>query len=410
MNLGVFEDDGYARLLPLTWLRPACELLVGQDRLLDKLIAQTGLRPARMWTREALEPVVAERHALAAPEPGADWWLFNSRALATGPLTPPPTGTAWIVDDELVAVALADDAAQTLTSATLLEPAARSAWLADMQIAPPPPGLRLLRYPWDFVGANEGELRRQFLGGGQVLGDVHPGAHLVAPESIHVAVGAVVKPGVVLDASDGPITLAAGATVQPNAVLEGPCYIGPGSIVRPGSAIREATTLGPVCKIGGEVEASVILGYSNKQHDGFLGHSYVANWVNLGADTVTSDLKNTYGTIRVSLNGVAVESGQRFVGATIGDHAKTGIGTILPTGCVIGAAANVFCSHAAPKFVPSFGWLTDDGLQAAKADKIVQIAEAVMARREKTLSAAERALLAHVAVAARAAEAAGWAS
>src|SRR5262249_54025468 len=159
---------------------------------------------------------------------------------------------------------------------------------------------------------------------------------LVNEHAIHVAAGATIKPGVVLDADHGPIHIDRDALIEPNAVLQGPCYIGPGSIIRPGAAIRENTTIGPVCKVGGEVEASIFQGYANKQHDGFLGHSFVSPWANLGADTVTSDLKNTYGTIRVHLNGVGVESGQQFIGSIIGDHAKTGIGTILPTGCVLG--------------------------------------------------------------------------
>jgi hypothetical protein len=128
----------------------------------------------------------------------------------------------------------------------------------------------------------------------------------------------------------------------------------------------------------------------------------------LGAGTVNSDLKNTYGTIRVALNGKPVETGQRFVGATIGDHAKTGIGTCLPTGAVIGVAANVFTRAPVPKFVPSFAWLTDEGLATYRPDKAVEIARTVMARRKVTLSPAEAALLAGVPSRARTVEAAGW--
>ena len=146
----------------------------------------------------------------------------------------------------------------------------------------------------------------------------------------------------------------------------------------------------------------------NKQHDGFLGHSFVAEWVNLGADTITSDLKNTYGTIRVFINGVGVESGQHFVGATIGDHSKTGIGTILPTGCVIGVASNVFTQTTTPKFVPSFAWLTDAGMTSYRLEKAVHIARVVMMRRDAHLSEAEVQLLRRTAEAACEIEAAGW--
>jgi hypothetical protein len=134
----------------------------------------------------------------------------------------------------------------------------------------------------------------------------------------------------------------------------------------------------------------------------------VGAWVNLGADTVCSDLKNTYGTVRAFINGVGVETGQPFVGATIGDHAKTGIGTILPTGCVIGVAANIFTRQAVPRFVPSFAWLTDTGLERCRVDKIVQIARNVMDRRDVELSEAEAGLLEQVAERARDVEDAGW--
>ena len=176
-------------------------------------------------------------------------------------------------------------------------------------------------------------------------------------------------------------------------MLQGPCFIGRGSLVQPGSSIRRDTSIGPVCKVGGEIEASIIHGYSNKQHDGFLGHSYVGQWVNLGADTVTSDLKNTYGTIRVHLNGRPVETGQNFVGAIIGDHVKTGIGTILPTGCVLGMAANIFTRGAVANFVPSFSWLTSEGMSDFRIDKGIEIARTVMARRGVELSDEEESLI-----------------
>ena len=136
--------------------------------------------------------------------------------------------------------------------------------------------------------------------------------------------------------------------------------------------------MGQHSRVGGEVSSTIIHGYANKQHEGFLGHSYVGEWVNLGAGTITSNLKNTYGSVRVSLNGQNVESGEQFVGAMIGDHAKTGIGTILPTGCILGCNANVFTRAPVPKFVPSFAWLTDDGLTRFEPSKALEIAQIAM--------------------------------
>jgi UDP-N-acetylglucosamine diphosphorylase/glucosamine-1-phosphate N-acetyltransferase len=408
MNIALFEDDGYERLLPLTWLRACFELRCGCDRLLDKVRRHVGPHVARVWVRDAVRDVVEARFTPDAADPNAPWCLLNARTLLTGPIELPPPGTAWHCGDELIAASLRPSEFAALTPNFLQNAERRAVWIAERRVMEAPEGAHLMRYPWDLILASENELRRQCQSGPGQLGQVYPGAHLVQASQIHVGPGARVKPGAVLDAEDGPIWIDEHVLIEPNAVVQGPCYIGPRSVVRPGAAVRPGTSIGPVCKVGGEIEGSILHGYSNKQHDGFLGHSYVAEWVNLGADTVTSDLKNTYGTIRVALNGVPVESGQHFIGSIIGDHSKTGIGTILPTGGVIGVAANVFTQGAVPKFVPSFAWLTDEGLTNYRVDKAVQIARTVMSRRDVELSAAEQRLLEHVAAEAQTQEAAGW--
>lgn len=408
MNLILFEDAGYLDLAPLTWLRPAFELRCGRDTLIDKMRAH--LRPAtiRAIVRPELAAVVRERHAAFTEQSTGDALLLNARALVTADLTAPPIGVAWMREGALVAAGIQQSDAAKLTSDDLLAPAKLAALVAKCKCVDAPEGVRLIRHPWDLPINGATELRRQLRDGGVIDGLVYSGAHLLNSRAIHVAHGAKIKPGAVLDAEEGPIHIDRDVLVQPNAVIEGPCYVGPKSIVRPSAVLREGTTIGPVCKVGGEIEASVMQGYCNKQHDGFLGHSYVGSWVNLGADTVTSDLKNTYGTIRARINGVEVETGQRFVGSTVGDHSKTGIGTILPTGCVVGICAQVFTSGTIPKFVPSFSWLTEAGLEGARVDKVVEIARTVMARRHVMLSEAETELLRAAASKSRAAEELGW--
>jgi UDP-N-acetylglucosamine diphosphorylase/glucosamine-1-phosphate N-acetyltransferase len=409
MNIGLFEDHACQQLLPLTWLRACFELRCGCDRLVDKVRTHLGNRVARVWVRDYVRAVVADRFECDPTDGSTDWCLLNARALVTDHIELPRPGVAWLRNGELVAAGVYATDIGTLTQEMFQSLERLSEWVSHYRIAELPESMSLINYPWDLILANDAELRRQCRSGGTCAGDVHAGAHLVVPGQIHIARGARVKPGVVLDAENGPIHIARDALLEPNAVLEGPCYVGPGSVVRPGASLRQGTSIGPVCKIGGELEGTVIHGYTNKQHDGFLGHSYVAEWVNLGADTVTSDLKNTYGTIRASLNGVGVETGQHFLGSIIGDHSKTGIGTILSTGCVIGVAANVFSSHTIPKFVPSFAWLTDGGMSAYRVDKALQIARTVMGRRGIDLSDAEQQLLTRVAKEARQVEAAGWA-
>ncbi len=407
MNIALFEDSGFHRLFPLTWSRAAFELRCGKDRLIDKVRAHVGPQIVRTWVRQPLRRIVGERNALAQAA-GGDWCLLNGRLLVAGDVSPPPPGCAWVAPGRLLAATVDAAQASELSPELFLDDAALSDWAGRLRVVPTPAEVRMIRFPWDLILANGDELRRQLRSGGVNQGNVYPGAHLLSPERICIGAGAAIKPGAVLDAEDGPIEIERGALVQSNAVIEGPCYIGPRSIIRPNSSIRPNTSIGPVCKVGGEVEGSIIHAHSNKQHDGFLGHSYVGEWVNLGADTVTSDLKNTYGTIRVAINGMGVETGQHFIGSIIGDHAKTGIGTILPTGCVLGMAANVFTRQAVPRFVPSFAWLTDAGLTRFRTDRAIDIARTVMGRRNVELTAEECALFEAIVAEAREIEGAGW--
>ena len=165
---------------------------------------------------------------------------------------------------------------------------------------------------------------------------------------------------VVLDAEHGPIYIDEGAEIHPFTRIEGPCYIGPKTILL-GAKCREGNSIGPMCRIGGEVEESIIQGYSNKYHDGFLGHAYVGQWVNLGALTTNSDLKNDYSSVSMVLDGGAsIPTGSAKVGAMIGDHVKTSIGTLLNTGCYVGAMSVLMATgKLLPKFLPSFAYFRD---------------------------------------------------
>ncbi len=408
MNVALFEDSGYRDLLPLTWLRACCELRCGRDLLIDKVRTHAGGRIARLFVRPELHELLEARVRPDPPEPRENWFLLNARALVTGDVRPPSPGSAWVRSGRLLAVTLTASQMAELDAGVFLDDSRLREWSGGFHQEEPPQCVALVDHPWDLILGNARELERQCRGGSERAGRLWPGVHLLNETEIRVGPGAVVKPGAVLDAEEGPIEIERDVRIEPGAVLQGPCHVGAGSIVRPNAILRGGTTIGPVCRVGGEIDATIFQGYSNKQHEGFLGHSFVGCWVNLGASTVTSDLKNTYGTIRVLINGVAVETGQRFLGAIIGDHAKTGIGTILPTGCVLGVAANVFTRGPLPKFVPSLAWLTDSGLTRFRVEKAVEIARTVMGRRAIELSPAEQRLIEWVARMAPQVEAAGW--
>lgn len=205
-----------------------------------------------------------------------------------------------------------------------------------------------------------------------------------------VARGAVIEPGVVLDVRGGAIIVERDAEIRSGTRIEGPSWIGPGSRIV-GGFIR-ASVIGPRCVVRGEVAASVFTGYANKAHDGFVGHSVVGHWVNLGAGTTTSNLKNTYGPVRLDVTGQRIETGRTFLGSLIGDHVKTAIGTLLSTGAVIGAGANVFGTGPVPKYVAPFAWGLDQEQQLGE-EAFLRIAARVLPRRDVELTAERAASL-----------------
>jgi len=213
--------------------------------------------------------------------------------------------------------------------------------------------------------------------------------------AVKVHPGAEVFPGVVIDARHGPVVIDTDSVISPLAVLQGPCYIGPGSTVMPHASIRAHTVLGPCCKVGGEVSASIFQGDSNKSHAGYLGDSLVGRWVNLGAGTTTSNLKNTYGRVRAQLeeDEPAQDTGRTFFGSILGDHVRTAIGTRLPTGSVIHPGCMIACETWAPKFAAPLGFYGGDGREAYAPDKLIETIRTAMTRRDQTLSDAMRSLI-----------------
>jgi UDP-N-acetylglucosamine diphosphorylase/glucosamine-1-phosphate N-acetyltransferase len=182
-----------------------------------------------------------------------------------------------------------------------------------------------------------------------------------------------------------------------NSVLRGPVAIGRDCVIRSLSRLADGVSLGPVCRIGGEVDAVIVQGYSNKQHDGFLGHSYLGEWVNLGAATDTSDLKNDYGSVRIVVAGATIDTQSRSVGSLIGDHSKTAIHTSLNTGTVIGVSSNVFGSGFPPKEIPSFTWGGGGpDWQEYQPKRALEVARRVMERRRVVLTETTAELLGRV--------------
>jgi len=269
--------------------------------------------------------------------------------------------------------------------ATLLDPAGDTAGPA-IEV-----GGTLLGGPWDLVAGTPARIATD-------VSEIHAdgeqapdGVIRIGGSVLSLGDGAEVEPGVVVDTRNGPVRLESGARVEGPARLVGPLWIGRDSVVFGGPV--GTSSIGPVCKVRGEIADSVLLGFVNKAHDGHLGHAMLGRWVNLGAGTVNSDLKNNYRTVRVWTPAGEEDTGLIKVGCFVGDHAKTGIGTMLNTGSVIGAGSNVFGGLMPPTTVPPFSWGAGGDLTEYRLDKFMETAEAAMARRGQRLTPGVRHVL-----------------
>ncbi len=201
-----------------------------------------------------------------------------------------------------------------------------------------------------------------------------------------------------LNATDGPIYIGKDAVIMEGAKIRGPFALGAHSTVKMDAKIYGGTTIGPYCKVGGEISNSVIFGYSNKGHDGFLGNSVLGEWCNLGADTNVSNLKNTYEPVKLwsYVTGHFENTGEQFCGLMMGDHSKTGINTMFNTGTVVGVNSNIFGDGYQRNFIPSFSWGGRQGLSHYNLQKAFNVAEVVFARRNKIFDETERKILSHI--------------
>jgi len=403
--LVVFEDDRAWQLYPLTLTRPVFDLTCGIFPLAEKLrlglaAAYGGKDPdlrfhTRAYLASSIRRPVGSFLGLSGEEGQVS--LINGRLLWDDSL-PGAIDPAWIgayrVGDSVawanVPVSwtgrLESLAGGAIGNGTFDELPAR-----ELEA-------RMISYPWDLIRLNGEEIERDFarMGGGAIEIDLPDGVHLVGQGAVRLGRGASISPGVVIDASSGPVSIAGGVTVMANAALEGPLHVGEGSTIKMGARIYGQTTIGPVCKVGGEVAESIIHGYSNKQHDGFVGHSYVGEWVNIGAGTDTSDMKNNYSTVRLSVGGKPVDSMERFVGLFMGDHSKCGIGTTFNTGTTAGVCCNIFGAGYPPKHIPSFAWGGSAGFSEHALDKAIETARTAMSRRDMTLDSADENILREV--------------
>jgi len=387
----LFDDERARALEPFALTRPAGELRAGAllvrerwARALDASVAGhvTSLLLAG-FAETGAAPVLDDDVIPAGS------WVANARFAPT--LDRAPRADALHADLHVAAVRTTADvpAAALIDGSVSLDSLAVYAgaavaidgwWMDDV---------------WDYVRHLVPMLEADLpILGASMRSGVPRGAIAVGKHPVFVAEGAVVEPSVCFDTTEGPILVCAGSYVQAFTRLVGPLYVGEHSIVTTDRIY--ASSIGDTCKVHGELSNTIIVGHSNKGHDGFVGHSMLGRWVNLGAGTITSNLKNTYGPVQLWTPSGMRDTGMQFLGTFFGDHAKAGIGTRLTTGTVLGAGANVFGSEMPPKAVAPFAWGKLDDFETYRIDKFLEAAERMMARRDVVLDDRMRAMLERV--------------
>ena len=400
MSIFLYEDSGWRQLLPLVYFRSVFELRCGMGRLVDRaafVIADANAAFDGAWCRPQVATVAKQQTQLPTNEPLTEpTLLLNGRGLWHSIPQFPDLNCSWVGtfgSNQQVACVFVDEHSRTdLSPEIMLDTVRFQAALAGLPRFDVSECVSMIDWPWQLVNLNETALKADWsryahMGEYEAVED-RPGVHVLNEDDVHIGANTRIKPCVVIDAEEGPVWIGRDVTIMPHSYVQGPAYIGDGTLLQPGATVHAGTTIGPRCKVGGEIEGSIIHGYSNKQHDGFLGHSYVASWVNIAADCINSDLKNTYGKIRVPINGREVNSDEMFVGMFVGDFSKAGINVSFPTGSVIGFCSSVFASLS-PKFVPSFAWITGESTERFDIDRGIAVARKVMARRQHDMTDAE---------------------
>ena len=368
------EPDAALSLRPFTFTRPISKIRVGIFTLAERLGRLLGAQDnVSYWTEDTLKK---ELFPLDLSVNDEDVLLVKSSLLLTRALFEElknlKIGEQLMGKDRFLAARTHGKQAVEKTWHTLPQRQSRQAILA-------------LEKPWHIVEFNAQQIREDM----QWFFPKHTGEVFLTPPPDHCHI---------ISDMENPVFIGNSVSIGPGAVIEGPCVVGDECVVRSHSHLRAGSTLGPNCKVGGEIAKSIFFGYSNKAHEGFVGHSVVGEWCNLGAGTTTSNMKNNYSTVRLwdAKTQDFKDTGTSFCGSMIGDHVNCGIGTKLPTGCVIDPISQVFLSTFVPKHVPMFSWLEDGKQEMFRPNEAISVAERMMRRRNQTLKPERKRLMKHL--------------
>ncbi len=399
--LAIFEDRTYENFYPLTLTRPVFELKCGATALYEKIERSFPGQKACFFTRDYLADTVKNRLGSEVNNTGilqtGDLLLINGR---------------WLFFDSPVQLEGGEEAVYSAETNELLYARLKKETVRKICARPFEEILRhavnnldrktlsgqiLLQYPWDIIEKNPAAIKDDFRRGpgrGIRCGFPSQSALTGDEKNVFVHKSVQIHPCVAIDSSSGPVTIEENAVIYPNTWIRGPAFIGKETQIF-GAKIRGGVSAGPVCRLGGEIEETIIHGYSNKYHDGFLGHSYLGEFINLGAGTITSDLRVDYGETDFYIKGKFRPTGRSKVGAFIGDHAKTGVTSVINTASSIGVLSVVLgVESVIPRFIPSCSWYMKRKMTKGFGfEKLLEATDTQMRRRNRHLTACDIKML-----------------
>lgn len=384
MNILLFDTSArWADLLPLTYTKPIsvlrCGILTIQEKWEKRLQASVSLL-SENYLQEKYSPVYS-----------SDNLYINSSVLCNDTVFQKVmklnTGEGFTLNNELIALRTDEHLAYNFE----LKPTYKLTEIGH--------DIQFIQFAWHIFTLNNQEIEQDFLliTNGRKSNELSNTNRIIAPENIFVEEGVQME-FCILNAKNAKMYFGKNTEVMENSVIRGSLAMCEGAQIKLSSKIYGATTLGPECRGGGEINNSVLQGYSNKGHDGFLGNSVIGEWCNLGADTNNSNLKNNYAEVKVWSHAQErfVKTGLQFCGLTMADHGKSGINTMFNTGTVVGVCANVFGAGFPRNFIPSFSWGGAEGYETFTINKAYEVAERMMERRHIPFTIADKKILQHV--------------
>ena len=388
MKIYVFEDQQALNFAPISSTRAVFDIRIGSETFLDRICSLFPNESISLIVRDELADLVSEVHENheVNPEDYEDGlWISGSVIWSEKSIKSLfQEDTVFRSKNKLVAANLSlNHAKNWIAKGGPLQSDFKETESQEIEILS-------CEYLWDIIDQIPETINYDAARLSPINPKDYEHINLLNPKNIYID-NASIMPGVLINAENGAVIIDSGVSIYGQTYIEGPAFIGANTIINPLTKIKKAI-IGQKCKIGGELDSSIIQGYTNKVHDGHLGNSFLGEWVNLGAGTTNSNLKNNYSSVKVHINDELVDSKSLHVGCFVGDHVKTAIGTLINTGSVIGTASMIASYGFIPKTLPPFSWYVNKKHQRIDIDKFILTAEIVKKRRNKNFSRVEKEL------------------